>query len=141
LKALKRYKKFLRIASLKKTPRAERRRILQRGGFIGAILPTLLAGLTTLLSTQSNGYKRMLLVDEKLVEFQPMLQHFQNKLDQQPIEQSVRSAIGKDMKSTLDASIPDDVKVKQYIIELNRYLHSKRKLDDEPLVDLMPTVG
>lgn len=49
LKALKRYKSFLRKVSLKKTPRKERRRILQKGGFIGAILPTLVAGLSALL--------------------------------------------------------------------------------------------
>lgn len=85
--------------------------------------------------------KRMVLVDEKLLEYQPMLQHFHNKLDVRPIEQSVKSSIIKDIKPTLDDSnIPDDVKVKQYIKELSRYLHTKRKLDDEPLVDLMPTV-
>jgi hypothetical protein len=76
--------------------------------------------------------KRMVLVDEKLLEYQPMLQHFQNKLDLQPTEQSVKSSISKDMKTTLDSSIPDDVKAKQYIKELSRYLHTKRKLVDEP---------
>lgn len=83
----------------------------------------------------------MVLVDEKMLDYQPMLQHFQIKRDQQPTEQSVKSTISKDMKSTLDDSlIPEDVKAKQYNIQLSRYLHTKRKLVDEPLVDLMPTV-
>jgi hypothetical protein len=49
VKALRRYKRLLRQAASKKTPRKERRRILQRGGFIGAILPPLIAGLGSLL--------------------------------------------------------------------------------------------
>jgi hypothetical protein len=86
--------------------------------------------------------KRMVLVDEKMFEFQPMLQHFKTKQDQQPTEQYVKSATSNDMSTTLeDASIPEDVKAKQYITQLNRYLHTKRKLtNDEPLIDLKPTV-
>jgi hypothetical protein len=49
VKALRRYKRFLRQAASKKTPRKEHRRILQREGFIGAILPPLIAGLGSLL--------------------------------------------------------------------------------------------
>jgi hypothetical protein len=86
--------------------------------------------------------KRMILVDEKMLEFQPMLRHFQSKQDQQPAEQSVKSTISKDMVDTLeDTAIPEDVKAKQYRIQLNRYLHTKRKLAEEPpLIDFKPTV-
>ena len=41
LKTLRRYKRLLRKAALKKTSRGLRRRILQTGGFLGAILPAL----------------------------------------------------------------------------------------------------
>ena len=85
--------------------------------------------------------KSMILVDEKMLEFQPMLQHFQAKQAQQPTEQYVKSTTSKDMATTLeDPSIPEDVKAKQYNIQLSRYLHTKRKLADEPLIDLSPTV-
>jgi hypothetical protein len=49
VKVLRRYKRLLRQAASKKTSRKERRRILQRGGFIGAILPSVISGLGSLL--------------------------------------------------------------------------------------------
>lgn len=55
LRALRRYKKYLREASSKKTPRSKRRRLLQTGGFIGAILPTLISGLGALLGPLLHG--------------------------------------------------------------------------------------
>ena len=77
----------------------------------------------------------MVLVDEKLLEY------FQNKPDlswKRPVEQSVKSSISKQMKSTLDDPvIPDDIKAKHYRQSLNRFLQSKRKLPDEPL---LPTI-
>jgi hypothetical protein len=83
--------------------------------------------------------KRMVLVDEKLLDYKPILQHFQGKQDlswKRPTEQSVKSTISKQMKSTLsDPAIPDDVKAKHYSQSLNRFLQSKRKLTEEPTVD------
>ena len=77
----------------------------------------------------------MVLVDEKLLEY------FQNKADlswKRPVEQSVKSSISKQMKSALDNPvIPDDIKAKNYRQSLNRFLQSKRKLPDEPL---LPTI-
>ena len=77
----------------------------------------------------------MVLVDEKLLEY------FQNKPDlswKRPVEQSVKSSISKQMKSTLDDPvIPDDIKAKNYRQSLTRFLQSKRKLPDEPL---LPTI-
>lgn len=79
----------------------------------------------------------MVLVDEKLLEYQPMLQHFQTKQDlswKRPTELTVKSSISKQMKSTLDESaIPEDVKAKHYRQHLNRFLQAKRKLIEEPL--------
>ena len=54
LKALRRFRKFIRKAAAKKTSRNERRKILQKGGFIGAILPPLVAGLSGLLGSLLN---------------------------------------------------------------------------------------
>jgi hypothetical protein len=83
--------------------------------------------------------KRMVLVYEKLLDYKPMLQHFQGKQDlswKRQTEQSIKSTISKQMKSTLnDPAIPDDVKAKHYRQSLNRFLQSKRKLIEEPAVD------
>jgi hypothetical protein len=89
--------------------------------------------------------KRMVLIDEKLLDYKPMLQHFQSKQDlswKRPTEQLVKSTISKQLKSTLDdPAIPEDVKAKRYTHNLSRFLHTKRKLvEEEHLVDLMPTV-
>lgn len=77
----------------------------------------------------------MVLVDEKLLEYQPMLQHFQTKQDlswKRPTEQVVKSGISHQMKSTLDdPTIPEDVKVKAYGQNLNRFLRAKRKLVEQ----------
>lgn len=94
----------------------------------------------------------MVLVDEKMLEYKPMLQHYRDKQDlswKRPTEQSVKSSLSKGMKSTLnDPIIPDDVKAKQHRQNLTRFLQTKRKLieepqpviAEEPLIDLRPTV-
>ncbi len=80
----------------------------------------------------------MVLVDERLLDSNPILQHFQNKQDQswkQPAEESVKTTISKGLKATLDDStVPDDVKAKRYSHDLNRFLQTKRKLPDASLV-------
>ena len=50
LKALRRYRRFLRKVALKKTSQHERRRIIQKGGFLGALLPALISGISGLLA-------------------------------------------------------------------------------------------
>lgn len=75
----------------------------------------------------------MVLVDEKLLEYQPMLHTKQDMSWKRPMEQTVKSSLSSQMKSTLDdPAIPDDVKVKQYRQNLNRFLHAKRKLPEPP---------
>jgi hypothetical protein len=91
--------------------------------------------------------KRMVLVDEKMLEHQPMLQHFQTKQDlswERPTEQSVKSSLRSD-----DPTEPEDVKAKRHRQHLTRFLQTKRKLAEEPpagdikaddLIDFGPTV-
>lgn len=86
--------------------------------------------------------KRMVLVDEKLLDFQPNFQTKQLDLSwKRPTEQSVKSTISQQMKSTLDdPTISEDVKAKHYAQCLSRFLHTKRKLVDEtPAVETQPT--
>jgi hypothetical protein len=97
--------------------------------------------------------KRMVLVDEKMLEYQPMLQHFQTKQDlswKRPTEQSVKSSLSNAMKTVLaDPIEPEDVKAKRHRQHLTRFLQTKRKLVEEPpvgdikaddLIDFGPTV-
>ena len=89
--------------------------------------------------------KRMVLVDEKLLQYEPILQHFRTKQDLSwinPVEQSVKTSISKQMKSTLDdPEIPDDIKAKTYRQSLNRFLQSKRKVTEEPTIDQLLDFG
>jgi hypothetical protein len=82
--------------------------------------------------------KRMVLVDEKMLEYQPMLQHFQTKQDlswKRPTEQSVKSSLSKAMKTVLaDPTEPEDVKAKRHRQQLTRFLQTKQKLAEEPPV-------
>jgi hypothetical protein len=100
--------------------------------------------------------KRMVLVDEKILEYQPMLQHFQTKQDlswKRPTEQSVKSSLSNAIKSVLAyPAEPEDVKAKRHRQHLSRFLQTKRKLAEEPpvgvikadvkadLIDFGPTV-
>ena len=55
LKRLRKEKKNLRALSLKKTPLRKKRRILQKGGFLGALLTPVLSLLGGLLTGNANG--------------------------------------------------------------------------------------
>jgi len=57
LNCLKRYKQSLRKLSLKGTSLTARKKILQTGGFLAALLPSLIPGLVSLISglLSSNG--------------------------------------------------------------------------------------
>jgi hypothetical protein len=73
--------------------------------------------------------KQMVLVDEKVLDLTPVLQAKQDMSWNRPSDQSVKSSINKQMKSTLnDQTLPEDVKAKQYRQQLNRFLQTKRKL-------------
>jgi hypothetical protein len=82
--------------------------------------------------------KRMVLVDERMLEYQPMLQHFQTKQDlswKRQTEQLVKSSLSNAMKSVLvDPTEPEDVKAKRHGQHLTKFLQTKRKLAQEPLV-------
>jgi hypothetical protein len=81
--------------------------------------------------------KRMVLVDEKLAD------HFFRKQDQnlkRPTEQLAKHNLSKEMRLGLnDESTPEDIRAKQYQQTLSRFLNMKRKLPDEPLIDLNTT--
>ena len=83
----------------------------------------------------------MVLVDERLLDSNPMMQHFQNKQDQswkQPTEDSVKTSISKKLKATLDnPDVPDDVKAKRYSHDLNRFLQTKSKVPALTIEDLL----
>ena len=49
LKKLSRHKHTLRSLALKKTSLAKRKQLLQRGGFIGALLPAIIPAIASLL--------------------------------------------------------------------------------------------
>jgi hypothetical protein len=82
--------------------------------------------------------KRMVLVDEKMLENQPLLQHFQTKQDlswKRPTGQSVKSSLSKAMKLVLvNPTEPEDIKAKRHRQHLSRFLQTKRKLAEEPPV-------
>jgi hypothetical protein len=85
--------------------------------------------------------KRMVLVDERLLDSNSMMQHFQNKQDhswKQPTEDSVKTSISKKLKATLDnPDVPDDVKAKRYSHDLNRFLQTKSKVPALMIEDLL----
>ena len=54
LKCLARHKQSIRQLALKKTSLTNRKKILQKGGFIGALIPPLISGLGSLLGSFMN---------------------------------------------------------------------------------------
>jgi len=50
LTCLKRHKQSLRTLSLKKTSLHTRKKLLQKGGFLGFLIPSLISGLVSLIS-------------------------------------------------------------------------------------------
>ena len=51
LRKLRRERNNLRLLAVKKTPLAKKKKVLQKGGFIGALLPPVLSLLAPLVST------------------------------------------------------------------------------------------
>ncbi len=72
--------------------------------------------------------KRMVLIDEKLLDYNPRLQHFQTKQDlswKRLAKQLVKLSISKQLKSTLyNPTIPEDIEAKRYSHNLSRFLHT-----------------
>ena len=89
--------------------------------------------------------KRMVLVDEKLLDNNPILRHFEQKQDlswNQPTEQTVKTSISRRLKDALnEPTVRDDVKAKEYSHDLNRFLHAKSKIEEQPrFLNLKPEV-
>ena len=54
-KVCRRWRKPLRLLALKRYPQKEKRKILQQGGFIGAILPILASVIGSVITSRANG--------------------------------------------------------------------------------------
>ena len=76
----------------------------------------------------------MVLVQDKLLEY---LQTKRDAAWKRPTEESVKTSISNEMKSTLDdPAVPEDVRAKLYGQNLSRFLRTKRKLPSiAPTVD------
>ena len=83
--------------------------------------------------------KRMVLVDEK------WLADINRKQDsnwRKPTEQTVKNKLNRQMKIDLDdASVTDDVKMKNYNQDLTRFLNTKRKLPIETVESSTPATS
>ena len=67
--------------------------------------------------------KRMVLVEERLLDWK------------KPIEQRAKTVLHQQLRGDLnDNTLPDDIKPKLYQQFLNRFLHTKNKIVEEPIV-------
>jgi hypothetical protein len=83
----------------------------------------------------------MVLIDEKFLE--NMLQRKDDLIWKRPTDQTVKSKLSRELKNDLDnyPNIPDDIKVKQHLQHLTRFLQTKRQLQQDPdknLIDFEP---
>ena len=77
----------------------------------------------------------MILIDEKFLE---RILRKEDDLWKRPTDQTVKSQLNRELKSDLDYSnIPDDIKVKQHQQHLNRFLQTKRQLQEDPVTNLI----
>lgn len=77
--------------------------------------------------------KRMVLVDEKFLQ---NIRYKQDSLWRKPIDQKAKNNLSRQLEADLDDfTLPDDIKVKHYSQDLGRFLHTKRKLPEEPPVE------
>lgn len=53
-----------------------------------------------------------------------------------PVDYKAKTILNSELKSSLDNSIPDDIKAKLYQNNLNRFLHtSKKQTEEQPIID------
>lgn len=77
--------------------------------------------------------KKMVLVDERLLD---TLLHKQDTNWRKPVDYKAKTILNSELKSSLDNSIPDDIKAKLYQNNLNRFLHtSKKQTEEQPIID------
>jgi len=72
----------------------------------------------------------MVLVDERLLD---NLWKKQDLAWKRPVDYKLKTTLNSKLKTNLDdGSIPNDIKVKEYQNNLNRFLHTSRKQFEEP---------
>ena len=78
----------------------------------------------------------MILIDPKFLEH--LYRKEEDSSWKRPTEQTVKSQLNRELKSDLDHSnIPDDIKVKQHQQHLNRFLQTKRQLQEDSVKNLI----
>jgi len=80
--------------------------------------------------------KRMVLIDERLLD---TLWRKQDTNWKKPVDYKAKSLLNSQLKTDLDDSnIPDDIRVKNYQRNLNRFLHTSRKQPEPPVAVAVP---
>jgi len=133
---LHRRRNDLRSLSIKKTSLRKERKILQKGGFLAALLPPVLFILGSLLSEVIQAAKKLVLVDEFDREYKQL---------QKPADTIAKTGRSLQLSDTLrDQSVADDRKVREYVAALHRYLNARKDVPSEasvksnPLSELTP---
>ena len=109
-----------------------REKILQRGGFLGALITPILSVLGNILMKHA---KKMALVDPRVLEQLKDKESFEHekqldKKHSRSVEKKVTSASNLEIESILsDNTISDDQKMKMYSMALNRYLSAAKSLE------------
>ncbi len=82
--------------------------------------------------------KQVVLIDE--IELEKLYQRAELNW-KRPTEYNAKTVLHRQMKSDLgEENVAEDIKVKQYNQDLNRFLNPKRKLiQEQPLIDLLST--
>ena len=58
------------------------------------------------------------------------------QIGENPSTKKAKTILNSELKSSLDNSIPDDIKAKLYQNNLNRFLHtSKKQTEEQPIID------
>ena len=137
---LRQHKHNLHKLATKKTYIKARKKNLQRGGFLGALITPILAYLASFLMEHA---KKMFLVDPHVLEQLKHKESFEHekllvKKHSRSAEKKVTSASNLDIESVLsDNKITDDQKRKMYSAALNRYLSTAKMLKVSKCIDFL----
>ena len=106
-----------------------KKKSLQRGGFLGALITPILSVLGSLLMEHA---KKIVLVDPRVLKQLNYKESFEHeklleKKHSRPAEKKVTSASNLEIESILSVkTISDDQKIKMYSAALNKYLSAAK---------------